>query len=361
MSIFEIVTGPTASDDFTAKSFLEYFRKSSQHWWETSSANEDCIWVFRGQSNAAWPLVPVAARQYHQLPETFKAIVDLCAEEAQKAYEWPELSLAQQQMIVRRTAETLCVHRFEKVAFEVNFRSEMTLDKGARYPIADIVSAFAKRVEARHPLERAMDPLGFEPEENAYRSAGRLGCRNYEITALAQHHRVPTFFLDWSEDPLASLFFASSDSTVQEDIAVWALDAGAFEDLQLMSSVCLGLTIVRPTPSGNEFLAAQSGLFSYCARPEEIWEEQGSYPALDEHLNCFKKEQISEAFPDRSKEGVWIAEPILRKAVLRREHVSELRTLLYREGISLAHMMPTLDNVSVTSMDRVLSNLRSDS
>ncbi len=361
MGIFEIITGPTVSSDFTAKSFLDYFRKSSQHWWGASSSNEDCKWAFRGQSNAAWALVPAAARQYNQLHGTFKAVVDLCVDEAKKASEWSELSLAQQQMIVRKTAEILCVHRFEKLAFEIKFLQGKALGKGPHYHITDIVSAFAKRTKARHHLERAMDPLGFEPDENAYRAASRQDPRNYDIIALAQHHGVPTFLLDWSQDPLTSLFFASSANKEQDDIAVWALDTGAFEDRTVASAEFINPMILRPTPSGNEFLAAQSGLFSYNETPAEVWEEHGSYPALDQHLSCLNKEQINRHFPDRSKEGVWIADPILRKAVLRREHVSELRTLLFREGISLAHMMPTLDNVTVTSMDRVLSDLRSQS
>ena len=45
----------------------------------------------------------------------------------------------------------------------------------------------------------------------------------WEWLILMQHYRLPTRLLDWSESPLAALFFAV-DERVDEDAALWCLD-----------------------------------------------------------------------------------------------------------------------------------------
>lgn len=53
----------------------------------------------------------------------------------------------------------------------------------------------------------------------------RLPREEWEWMFLMQHHRAPTRLLDWSEGPLAALYFAvSEDKHIKKDGAVWCLD-----------------------------------------------------------------------------------------------------------------------------------------
>jgi len=61
-------------------------------------------------------------------------------------------------------------------------------------------------------------------------------------------------------------------------------------------------------------------------------------------------ESIIELYSDDLTE-----EPFLRKVILPVAEISKFRQLLYREGITTAHMMPTLDNIASTAME-ILSN-----
>lgn len=130
------------------------------------------------------------------------------------------------------------------------------------------------------------------------------------------------------------------------------------------------IRLVRPQKSGNKYLSAQSGVMTYLVNLYDEWTENGAYPPLEEWVLKFEPKHIrnkleelkvsKHSSTDHYKEQFerWETsnEPLLRKVILSAEQVPELRKLLFREGISKAHLMPSLDNIAATALETASSN-----
>ena len=89
--------------------------------------------------------------------------------------------------------------------------------------------------------------------------------------ALAQHHGVPTFFLDWTQDPMVACYFASqrnrSESDIDKDLAIWALKTDTAplvaSGARSLDTLLPSLNIFRPSPDQNAYLASQSADFRH--------------------------------------------------------------------------------------------------
>jgi hypothetical protein len=92
-----------------------------------------------------------------------------------------------------------------------------------------------------------------------------------ELIALAQHHELPTFMLDWTRHSNVAAYFAASDTVnlpgeLAGEIEVWALNRHVGNGNVLLGSIDgehVQLRVATPLRGGNPNLHAQSGLFTY--------------------------------------------------------------------------------------------------
>lgn len=83
------------------------------------------------------------------------------------------------------------------------------------------------------------------------------------LMALAQHHGMPTRLLDWSRHPLKAALFAAREAAVNSDksgrIAVWSL---CIDNLQTLRDLPAPFTVITAPSATNSNLRAQEGVFT---------------------------------------------------------------------------------------------------
>lgn len=278
----------------SAREFLNAIRRSNPRWLSDDASLTP--WVFRGQGDWEWELIPSAWRPAVQSDKRFQAVLEtitddiICsvleinADELEGALAVPDRIRHQ---VAQRRFEFLQVQSFTSLADEL-----------ALHVPGGFIS---------HTISREL--VGGDPYLHSPHPA----------FALAQHHGMATRLLDWTQNPLTAAFFAAENpADADGKIAVWALNG-----LMLLETDWAEYRVPR---SQIGFLHSQAGLFTFHRSADAHFVITGQWPRLEEIC---------------TPEG-------LKRLVLPATEARELRRLLFAEGLSKAHLMPTFDNISAT-------------
>jgi len=281
----------------TVSDLLHYLRLSHDHWQFAQVITTANIWIFRGQGDSRWPLTPKSLRSRTNATEADNLPLPWRA----LAREYNEVT------------------QFLQLADEIGILPLSGRDFPAFYTS---ITQAATSQDAPLP-EYTTDAL--------------------EAFALAQHHGIPTRLLDWSASPFTAAFFAARDAFVSDDdrayFAVWAMPRQRPGDDRIK--------VITPSRSLNRFAHRQSGYLTLDLLADRHYDDSYGWPSQDVVLDEYQRSW---------GDGSW---PCLRKIVVPKSCAADLLIALYQEGVSVAHLMPTLDNVAETMLlERSLHPIR---
>lgn len=149
------------------------------------------------------------------------------------------------------------------------------------------------------------------------------------IIGFAQHYGVPTRLLDWTESPFIAAYFAAKGALRQQGEELFSIYCVNVNMLKNLASI----DIVSAPKAHNRHLGAQRGLFTIINSANNFYLQHNKWPSLEDIYSLERPETY------------YMKRELIRLSLPSKEAPALLK-LLYKLDISELTIMPSLQNAA---------------
>jgi len=180
---------------------------------------------------------------------------------------------------------------------------------------------------------------------------------NFGWLSLAQHYRLPTRLLDWTQSVLVAAYFAVNENK-DKDAALWCLQPGTFNYHHIgKEGLTDSLTEEVVVSSAVAFINRMSDL----TEEDQVYIRERKYVAVVPEISDLRMLQQMAMFTIHNTpspiDSNTDSDVFLRKFIIPKEHKHILKLALESLGINTMNLFPDLESIGKCLADYDFSYL----